>query len=336
MVKGKLRNSIITIDAVLDKISEYDVFKYYMPNSDWKLNQVTYSPFRNENHPSFLIGVNSNRLYFIDFTDTSKRGSCFDFVKILFNLSNLSEVLELIDKDFGLGFRNETNTKIYERLITVYEQPKDIIKKYSNIQVVTRNFYQDELDYWNNYGISLNELKENNVYAISKVYINKKLVPINISTLRFGYLYNDNWKIYTPFAKDKKLKWFPNNVPITSTDGLDKLENCDKLLITKSKKDYMVIKKVYPYVCAVQNEGVACFSEENVNIMKSKSNVQILSFDSDLPGVTNSQYITKLFNFDYCNVPKNYLKEGLKDWADLAKSHGLNKVEECLIKKGIL
>jgi hypothetical protein len=30
-------------------------------------------------------------------------------------------------------------------------------------------------------------------------------------------------------------------------------------LVTKSKKDKMVIMKVYPHVCAVQAEGMACF-----------------------------------------------------------------------------
>lgn len=337
MIKGKIKNNvIISIDDVLEKISEYDIFKYYMGNSDWKINQVTYSPFRNEKNPSFLIGINSNRLYFIDFTDTSKRGSCFDFVKILFNLNNLKEVLDLIDKDFGLGFKEETNTKVYQKLITVYEQPKDIIKHYSNIQVITRKFFDDELEYWNSYGISLEDLKQNNVYALSKVYINKKLVSVPITTLRFGYLYKDSWKIYTPFAKDRKLKWYPNNVPITETDGLEDLQECNKLLITKSKKDYMVIKKIYPHVCAVQNEGVACFSSKNIELIKSKSNKQILSFDSDEPGVKNSLHITKLFDFDYFNVPKKYLEQGIKDWSDLAKFHGINTVEKEFLKKQLI
>ncbi len=41
---------------------------------------------------------------------------------------------------------------------------------------------------------------------------------------------------------------------------------------------------------------------------------------SDITGVTNSQQITKLFEFDYCNVPKTYLKEGIKDWSSSHKT----------------
>ena len=77
------RPSIITPDRILEKVSEYDIFRYYMPNSNWKLNVVTFSPFRNENNPSFMIGNKHGRLTFIDFADTSKRGSCFNFVKML-------------------------------------------------------------------------------------------------------------------------------------------------------------------------------------------------------------------------------------------------------------
>ena len=119
-------------------------------------------------------------------------------------------------------------------------------------------------------------------------------------------------------------------------DGLKDIENCRIAFINKSKKDYMVMKKVYPCCCAVQNEGIACFSPENVEYLKANSDVQILSFDSDVAGVANSQQITKLFDFEYLNVPKAYLKEGIKDWADLAKAHGLKAIEDYLTEKQLL
>ena len=98
----------------------------------------------------------------------------------------------------------------------------------------------------------------------------------------------------------------------------------------------MVISKLYSCSCAVQNEGIGCFSEENVEYIKSNSKRQILSFDSDITGVTNSQQITKLFDFGYLNVPKRYLQEGIKDWADLARIKGMNSVENYLIIKNII
>lgn len=334
MIQGDIKVRL-TPQAVLQKISEYDIFRYYMPDKNWKINQATLSPFRQENNPSFVIGNKRGFLSFIDFADTSKRGDCFTFVKMLFNLSTIDDVLRMIDRDFGLGFLPGTSTERYKAIQKEYKQPEDLGKRYSLIQVVTRRFTQEELDYWNQYYQSIGDLIANNVYSIKKLYLNRKLFPLKETDLRFGYLYDGHWKIYRPFG-DKKSKWVPNNVPITAMDGKQDIVNCNVAFINKSKKDYMVMKKVFPCCCAVQNEGVACFSDGNVEYLKANSDRQILSFDADDVGVKNSQQITKLFDFEYANVPRKYLSEGIKDWADLAKEHGLEAIEDYLKQKQLL
>ena len=331
MIKGK-KKIALTVDAILEKITEYDIFKFYFPG-DWKLNHVTLSPFRRENNPSFIIGNRKGYVSFIDFADTNLRGDCFQFVKLLHGLSTLDDVLKMIDRDFGLGIASGKCTEEYKKITASYKQP-EASKRTALIQVVTRKFTQEELAYWNQYHQSADDLKANNIYSLKKVFLNKQSFFLNETELRFGYFYDGHWKIYRPFA-DKKSKWMPNNVPITAMDGKEDIKNCRIAFINKSKKDYMVIKKVFPCSCAVQNEGIACFSPENVEYLKANSDIQILSFDSDVTGVQNSQQITKLFNFEYANVPRKYLAEGIKDWADLAKVHGLSTVEECLRKKGL-
>jgi len=334
MIQGDIKLRL-TPQAVLNKISEYDIFRFYMPDKNWKLNQATFSPFRSENNPSFVIGNKRGTISFIDFADTSKRGDCFTFVKMLYNLSNMDEVLRLIDKDFGLGFLPGTSTDKYKTIQKEYKQPEDLGKRYSLIQVVTRKFTKEELEYWNQYYQSLDDLRANSVYSIKELFLNRKRFPLKDTELRFGYLYDGHWKIYRPFG-DKKSKWVPNNVPITAMDGKEDIKNCRVAFINKSKKDYMVMKKVFPCCCAVQNEGVACFSDENVEYLKTNSDRQILSFDADDVGVRNSQMITKLFNFEYANVPRKYLTEGIKDWADLAKEHGLRAIISYLNEKKLL
>lgn len=325
----------LTPQAILQKISEYDIFRFYMPDKSWKINQATYSPFRKENNPSFLIGNRRGFLSFIDFADTSRRGDCFQFVKLLYNLKSIDDVLRMIDKDFGLGFLPGNSTGEYKIITKEYKQPDDVGKRYSLIQVVTRKFTQEELAYWNEYHQSIDDLRANNVYSIKKLYFNKQAFPLKETDLRFGYLYDGHWKIYRPFA-DKKSKWVPNNVPITAMDGKEDIANCAVALINKSKKDYMVMKKIFPCCCAVQNEGVGCFSDENVEYLKANSDRQILSFDSDETGVHNSKQITELFDFEYINVPRRYLSEGIKDWADLVKTHGYYPVQNYLTQKGLL
>jgi DNA primase len=333
MITGE-RKTKISIEAILSRISEYDIFRYYMPHKDWKINRVTYSPFRHENNPSFMIGNKLGYLMFIDYSDTSKRGDCFNFVQMLHNVS-ISDTLKMIDKDFGLGFSTGVVTGEYKKIISEYKQP-EIEKRNSLIQVKVRKFTQDELDYWAQYHQDIQDLRDNNIYSIKELYLNKQRFPLGENELRFGYLYEGQyWKIYRPFA-DKKKKWMPNNVPITAMDGKENIKNCEVAFINKSKKDYMVMKKLFPCSCAVQNEGLGCFSHENVEYLKANSDRQILSFDADAVGVQNSKQITEMFDFDYTNVPRQYLTEGIKDWADLSRKYGLKAIEECLKQKGLL
>jgi len=333
MIKGRKRIDL-SPDSILNMISEYDIYKMYMPHQNWKINVVTYSPFRNEKNPSFIIGYRGGALRFIDFGDSSKKGGCFNFVMMLFNVS-LRDALLMIDRDFDLGIMNASSTKNYERIVADYAQPTATSKREYFIQVKTRKFTNEELAYWNGYYQDIDDLRANNVYSIDTVYLNKQKFPIKDTELRFGYLYEGHWKIYRPFA-DKKNKWMPNNVPITMMDGLDDITDCDVAFINKSKKDYMVMKKVFPCCCAVQNEGMGCFSEENVEFIKENSERQILSFDSDETGVKNSKLISDKFGFDYCNVPRIYLDEGIKDWADLARIHGLKTIEKYLTQKELI
>lgn len=331
-IKGKIKKEL-TMQNILTLISEYDIFMYYMPNKDWELNQVTLSPFKIERHPSFLIGNKHGNISYIAFNDTSKRGDCFNFVKQLHNLSNLDEVLRRIDTDFQLGLSGGVKGD-FKQITSSYKQP-EITKRNTLIQVSTRKFTKEELAYWNEYHQDITDLRNNNIYSIKTLYLNKQRFALKDSELRFGYFYDGFWKIYVPFA-DKKRKWLPNNVPIVAMDGKDNIKNCDTAFINKSKKDHMVVSKIFPCSCAVQNEGVACFSPENVEYLKSNSKRQVLSFDGDIVGVENSQQITKMFEFGYCNVPRKYLLEGIKDWAALGRQYGIKTVEEVLKQKGIL
>jgi DNA primase len=73
-----------------------------------------------------------------------------------------------------------------------------------------------------------------------------------------------------------------------------------------------------------------------VEYLKANSDKQILSFDADDVGVQNSKQITEMFDFEYANVPRKYLAEGIKDWADLAKTHGMQAIEHYLKSKQLI
>lgn len=334
MAIGGKKKIELTMDSVLEKVSDYDIFRWYMPTKDWKLNEITYSPFRNEKNPSFIIGNKRGYISFIDFGNTEFRGDCFTFVKKMYNLANLDEVLKKIDADFGLGISSGI-VKDYKKITGEYKQP-EIVKRNTLIQVVTRKFTGEELAYWNTYHQDLADLRANNIYSIKSLYLNKKIYHLKDTELRFGYFYPSGgyWKIYVPYAK-KKNKWI-GNVPLQTSWGTENLLKGENSLICKSLKDYMVCKKVFPYVCGVQNESLSAFSEKFVETLKSLSPIVFYGGDSDNPGKKASYEITNAFKFKHINPPDYLLNDCCKDFADMGKFKGLNAIKEHFIKKNLI
>lgn len=329
-IKGSKKEEL-TMESVLYRTTPLEIYSFYMPNKNWRVNEVTNSPFGEDRTPSFIIGNKYGEIGHYAFNDHSKRGDCFNFVKQLYDLPNLDTVLRRIDIDMNLGI--SSGVPVREGFIAPISEKKEVNKRNTLIQVLTRKFTKEELDYWAQYYQNIDDLRREGIYSINKAFLNKK--PLVLDELRFGYLYeNKYWKIYQP-NKPKRGKWI-TNAPLVLMDGLENIKDCDTAWITKSKKDKMVLKKLYSCVASTQNESLACFSSENVEYIKKNSKKQVVLYDSDSTGVSSCQEITKKFDMGYCNVPKKYLEEEIKDFSDLARIHGLKAVEDILKEKGLI
>jgi len=338
MITGT-RKVELTPESVLKKINPYDIFRRYMPDTFWKINQATISPFPRskggtEKNPSFLIGNRNGNLSFHDFS-LGISGDCFTFVKQLFMLT-MDEALTKIDQEFGLGISHKgTNIGEYKRIIAEYKQPEELGKRYALIQVITRKFTKEELDYWAQYYQNIDDLRTNHIYSIKSLFLNKSKFALKDDELRFGYLYEGGfWKLYQPNA-NKKNKWL-SNVPLNTSYGLNNLNIDRNSLICKSLKDQMVCKKILESVCHVQNESLAAFSDETVEHIKEHSKEVYYGGDSDSTGKQASYAITKAFEFKHINPPDELLKEGINDFADWGRYKGLVEVKNHFIKKGLL
>lgn len=331
MIQGT-KKVVLNKELIFSMISPYDIYKHFFGN--FKLNVVTSNHLRGEKDPSFIIGTKYGEITHKDFGDEFWKGNCINLVQQIHRCDYMT-ALRIIDREFGLGIET-TEIKDYRKIISEYKQPIIEEKKYSTVQCVTRKFTHEELAYWNGYHQDITDLRRENIYSISKVFLNKERFTLKDTELRFGYLYEGSWKIYVPFAENPKLKWMPNNVPIDYLEGKENIVNCDTALITKSKKDKMVCLKIYPHVCASQNESKGCFTEENVKYIKDNSKKQLVSFDSDKPGCKASLIVTKEFDMGYINVPRTYLSDGINDWALLGKEYGLSTVERIFKKKGLI
>lgn len=330
MIRGKKKVDL-NIETILERVSELEIYNRFMPWK-WDVNQACISPFPRmgkgyETNPSFLIS-NRHGLNWIDFGDNSK-GDVFSFVKKLHNLSSLDSVLRMIDRELSLGISEGGEIK---KVSVAPSNDTKVTKRNTLIQIVTRAFTKEELSWYGQFTASEQDLKNEEIYSIKKAYLNKKL--LSLADLRFGYFFNGTWKIYQPL-ESKRKKWL-TNTPLTYLDGKENIKNCETAWVTKSKKEKILLRKLYNCVISTQNESIACFSQENVDFIKNNSKKQIVLYDADEVGIRSCTEITNKFNMGYCNVPKSYLLEGIKDFGDVCAKYGIGEVEKILKNKQLL
>ncbi len=330
----KINKPIDLRKLIFEKVSQEQIFRYYYPYK-FTLNQRCLSCFQKENNPSMIIGTKSNSgdIVFKCFNSPEK-GDCINFVMQMFNLDYLDALLKIAE-DFGL--KESSNTK-YEQIIK--ELPKTTVikqKKAPDIVVSTRPFNSNELNYWNDYYQDISDLKRENIYVPKKIWINKNPIDLKVSELTFCYYYpeNDKWKIYKPNASKEK-KWFTNQA-FDHVEDIEKVKNCPKVLISKSKKDKLVLSKALNFSCLVttQAEDITCFNQNSITILNTCKEVYTV-YDNDLKGKTASWALTNNFGWKHCNVPDELLKNGVSDFADWAKITNLKTIEDYFKLKNII
>lgn len=306
---------IITTHEILDKITAYDIYRYYfgefLPNKKY-LNHLR----GDKNQPSFTITNRHDDLTHIDFGSDYWRGNCFNLVQQIYSCS-FQQALEIIARDFNIR-KSDVDIK----KVVTWDVPKVADKKRSVIQVKTKKFTKDELMYWADYELGLDDIKDY-VYSIDTLYINKEKHCVK-NDLAFAYKFGEYWKIYRPF--NKKTKWL-SNCPIDTMYGLENIRECDTSIITKSVKDFLVCRKfITSCTAGVQNESSVAISDENIAYLKNNSKHCYVIFDNDAKGVESCTFYNRM-GFEYWNIPKSYYeKRGIKDPSDLVYWYGSKRL----------
>lgn len=344
MIKGKVRGSReeLTKEAVLSRISEFEVFRYFLGH-DFQIGKPFESPFRTDRNPSFEIDALNIGLSYVDYGAMHIRGNCIDFVMRKENL-NYNEALQLINQVFGLGIGSYE--KFHIRKAPVYKVPVIEEKKPPIISVVTRKFNLDELAYWGQYGFTLETLKKGDIYVPKTIYRNREKLTIKKGDLTFCYWYDKLklWKLYRPL-KPKRGKDTPpwdwkwdSPIPFNYCDKLENIKDCQIAYLTKSRKDRILLSTLLGTECVadVQAEDPRCITQEHIDHFKAHSQIQVTVYDADSKGKESSQWMSNTYGFLHANVPDHYLKEGISDFSDLAARYGPDAVVEHFQKKNLL
>ena len=310
----------ITKDLILSKVSEEQIFCYYL-HIDSISKKLIKSRLRADNNPTCGFYRNSKGdLYLHDFA-TGEFYNCFSLVMKIFN-TNFHQALNIIANDFKIV----ENSKLIKN-------PGNIVKdvkryeddKMSKIQIEQKEFTKEELDWWNQFGVTSNTLKKFRVYSCKSVFLNDRVFSI-IKPPQLAFCYyggkldgRELWRIYYPLNKEKGIR-FLTNWPAKKIQGFDVLPKKGNLLvITKSMKDCMLLYEFGISAIAPNSENLF-ISDKVLEQLKQRFKHIVVIYDSDIAGLSNMIKIKKQHpELIYTWIPKKY---EAKDISDLYKFKG--------------
>ena len=311
----------ITKDFILSKVNQESIMQHYT-GQDVNSKKLFTSVLRTDNH--ITVGYYKSRsgiLYMHDFA-TNEHLDCWNVVMKLFNCSYY-QALDIIAKDFGLIEGNH-------QISTFKVIPEIKETESAKIQVQIKDYTQEELDWWLQFGINKKLLKKYHVYSLQHVFLNGELkftsspkCPI------YGYYFGkdkngeDKFKIYFPFKQDYR---FIGNLTQKILQGYKQLrDSSDLLIINKSMKDTMACRAL-GFDSISPNSETTFPNEKQIEEFKKRFKHILVIFDNDKPGLHNLWLVRKKYpELNYFWIPKEL---GAKDLTDLIKLVGLDKVKE--------
>ncbi len=321
--KGKSSN--INIEYITKIVSEAEILGYYLNIN--KVPCVINSPLRTDRNPSFgLFTTDGIKVYYKDFA-TGDWGGTFQLLGKLWNLGH-NEVLTKIYDELIVGDRTVKKVNILEEEY----KGKVNFSPEVNLKVKVREWKQHDIDFWEEYGISLEWLKFSRTYPISHVFIHNKKGKFRINADKYAYVYVEfkdgipTLKIYQPFSE--KFKWTSKHDG-SVWDLWEQLpEEGEHLIITSSRKDALCIwENANIPSCSLQAESYLP-KEHVVNQLKDRFKKVYVLYDNDFdseknPGDAHASNLAKHFNLIKLKIP-NKLK--VKDTSDLCKKYGRKAV----------
>ena len=312
----KQQNDIITLDDILSKVTEYDIYSRYIGH--FKIGLIYNSPFRKDKNPSFGIfySKKSGRLLFKDH-GTGECGDVIKFVSLYTGITNYNDILNRIVKD--LNITNNTILKASKE----YKIPTETV-----IGVVRQDWTDIDKQYWSQFGITIDTLKKFNVSSI-KYYLCNGIVKAIYKDTNPMYAYKvyNHFKIYRPLA-DKYTKW-RNNLTEIDIQGYEQLpESSNLLIITKSLKDVMCLYEM-GYTAISPSSESTFIPDKVLKQLKKRFKRILICFDRDASGCKNMRKISLKTGLNGFLVHKKYKS---KDISDAVKNNGFEEIKQWLNK----
>jgi hypothetical protein len=324
----------VTVDNVLAQLEEAEIwYAYFGP---FEIGQITHSVFREDKHPSTGFYLSrTGRIVYNDLA-TSEKLDCFAFVAKKNNIT-YGQAVRQVACEFGLI---DCGTKKFTRgVLTAAQLAAKKVRRHTEIEIVPERWNEANLAYWERYHIDQDELMDNDVFPVKKLFVNGRIAPNYSKQQRYAYIMNIQGrsykKIYTPLASQKDFKWV-TNIPLKIPFGINTLPlKSDRLIIAKAQKDRILFKKFFTDVIATQNESPSSLNATTIAYIKKHYKYVTVCPDPDPTGVDFAKYCNNS-GFDICYTPDKAQAKGIKDFADFVEKYGLKWFEKYLKLKQLI
>lgn len=318
----------ITKDEILKHITQEDIFQRYL--GIVPTYRPIKSPLRQDKHADCGFYVNSANV--IKYYDKAKfiNDDCFGIVKLIYNI-DFNQALLLIANDFGLLASINASVPYREHIT----KEQILQPRVTKIEIQTRPFTKEDLDYWIQFNITEELLKKEKVFAVKTAWVNDTISSRVIynyikGDICFAYTFPENKtiKLYLPQRRKTEKRFFAET-DLFPLSGYKKLSTTgDYVIITKSKKDELCIKSFdIKNVCSTQNEGGIINRDIITDLYNRFDNIFVL-FDYDKTGIK----CTKLNKIQYPFIRPLFIRDKSKDISGYCKKYGINKTEEIINK----
>lgn len=315
------------LDYILANYSQVELFakyfkttgasiEYCLLNTSNKIN----NPLRNDHNPSLgFMYRDDGRLICKDWAHNIYTGDIFDIVGLLHKLNSNRHLVNIAKVIIDDG----NNRIVPNRTIATSDELN--ARGFVNIKFTARKLNESDIKYLTDGGINIPHFNNRHCYGVDKAWIgNRRNSTYSYSRLDPMYAYlldkssgGDEIKLYRPKADNKRDKFRSNSSKIF--EGVNELYDAETLVITKSRKDKLVIEsnliiddeylcdKEYPHPLSIGTNADSCITSFNSETNRIKSNLAsylktkydrvIINVDYDKAGVMNAFYHNILYGF---------------------------------------
>lgn len=300
-----------------NKYGDENIFQFLFPE---KIVSKKYypNPLRQDKSPGCSFIYMGSTFTFRDYS----KGINYDWTNFGIEFMNmkLGDLFNYVNKNMSV-----TNTKH----ISKQEYQSSI----NSIDIKSKPYLTSELFKFKDYECSQELLQKANIFSVKTIYYNGECAFENCTNI-YAFLNIDetgkkNYQLYFP-NKDKNKRY--RSVTTKLIPQLEKIDNSDYVIITKSNMDAFILKHILEFnTIAILNEGIL-LSNEFMYRLNNKYKKIILLFDNDRTGRSAVvKYINHFSNIDFTVlfVPFKYGK----DIKDVITNYNIEDVKQIIHKR---